>query len=97
MSTVYDSTKIRQLASQVGRIAESVSHVGSRTLRPVRNEIPNNLVGKAGTALDESVGALMTDVNSISGQLTGIQRALNTLAEQLEEVDREAKNLIISR
>ena len=96
MSTELNSAKIRQLASQIGKIAENVSHVNSDTLRPVKNEIPDNFVGKAGTALDESVTDLMADVSSISGQLSSIQKALIALAIRLEQADQEAKALINS-
>ena len=94
MSVKYDSKKIRELAHRLGKTAETVAEINTNSFRPVRNELPDNFRGKAGTALDESLTDLMREVYGISGQLKNIQNALNKLARQLEQADEESRGII---
>lgn len=91
MSTSYDSEKIRQLARQIGQTAQAVDDVNSELFKPMIQERSSNFTGQAGTALEETVSELMRQVNSTAGQLAGIQRSLNRLADQVEQADRQAK------
>ena len=51
MGSEYDTGKIRELARQVGRVAEDVADIRSRTENAVRQEIPDNFAGSAADAL----------------------------------------------
>ena len=97
MSTEYDSKKIRTLAKQIERAASSVSEVKSNTLQGILREMPANFRGSAATALNDRVTDLVSDVNTISSQLSAISAALNRLAAQVEYADRQAKTIIGSR
>ena len=47
MGSEYDTGKIRELARQIGLVAENVSDIRSRTERAVQREIPGNFAGRA--------------------------------------------------
>jgi len=94
MGSEYDTGKIRELARQVGLVAENVSDIRSRTENAVRREIPENFAGSAADALSDTISDWSGDVRSISSGLTQLKNTLYALAKRLDEIDAAAKALI---
>ena len=97
MGTEYDSVKIRALARRISNAAGAVSEVNSGPLRNVTREMPDNFKGSAATALRDSVDEIMTDVKSISSQLSGVSRALYDLAARVDYADQQARAAVNSK
>lgn len=94
MGSEYDTGKIRELARQVGRVAEDVADIRSRTENAIRREIPDNFAGSAAGALSDTLSEWSVDVRNISSGLTQLQNTLYALARRLDEIDAAAKAAI---
>ncbi len=94
MGSEYDTGKIRELARQIGLVAEDVSDIRSRTENAVQREIPGNFAGSAADALSDAISEWSGDVRNISSGLTHLKNTLYALAKRLDEIDAAAKALI---
>lgn len=94
MGSEYDTVKIRELARQIGRVAEDVADIRSRTENAIRGEISDNFAGSAADALSDSLSEWSGDVRNISSGLTQLKNTLYALAKRLDEIDAAAKALI---
>jgi len=97
MGSEYDTGKIRELARQIGLVAENVSDIRSRTENAVQREIPGNFAGSAADALSDTVSEWSGDMRNISSGLTQLKNTLYALAKRLDEIDAAAKELISSQ
>lgn len=97
MGSEYDTGKIRELARQVGRVAEDVADIRSRTENAIRQELPDNFAGSAADALSDAVSEWSGDVRNISSGLTQLKNTLYALAKRLDEIDAAAKAAINSK
>ena len=97
MSSEYDTGKIRELARQIGRVAEDVADIRSRTENAIRREIPENFAGSAANALSDALSEWSGDVRNISSGLTQLKNTLYALARRLDEIDAAAKAAINSK
>ena len=94
MSSEYDTGKIRELARQVGLVADNVADIRSRTENAVLREIPENFAGSAADALADTISEWSVDVRNISSGLTQLKNTLYALAKRLDEIDAAARALI---
>lgn len=94
MGEKYDTGKIRELAGQIGRVAEDVADIRTRTENAIRQEIPNNFNGSAADALSDTLSEWSCDVRNISSGLTQLKNELYALARRLDEVDAAARAVI---
>lgn len=94
MSSEYDTGKIRELARQIGRVAEDVADIRTRTESAIRREIPDNFAGSAADALSDTISEWSGDVQNISTGLTQLKNTLYALARRLDEIDAAAKAAI---
>ena len=97
MGKEYDTGKIRELAGQIGRVAEDVAGIRSRTENAIRQEIPNNFAGSAADALSDTLSEWSSDVRNISSGLTQLKNTLYALARRLDEIDAAAKAVISNK
>lgn len=97
MGSEYDTGKIRELARQVGRIAENVADIRSRTESAIRRELPDNFAGSAADALSDKLSEWSGDVRNISVGLAQLKNSLYALAKRLDEIDAAAKAAINSK
>ena len=97
MGSEYDTWKIRELARKVGRVAEDVADIRSRTEKAVLREIPDNFAGSAADALSDTISEWSGDVRNISSGLTQLKNALYALARRLDEIDAQARAAISGR
>lgn len=86
----YDSRAVRAAARKLKSCAQNLSEGTGGKIRTIRSELPSNLEGKAAQALQERLGDLSADVNTIVGSINGLARALSNYADQL---DRTAARL----
>ena len=94
MGSEYDTGKIRELARQVGRVAENVADIRSRTENAIRQELPDNFTGSAADALSDTLSEWSGDVRNISSGLIQLKNTLYALATRLDEIDAAARALI---
>lgn len=94
MGSEYDTGKIRELARQIGRVAEDVADIRSRTESAIQREIPGNFAGSAADALSDAISEWGGDVRNISSGLTQLKNTLYALARRLDEIDAAAKAAI---
>lgn len=97
MGSEYDTAKIRELARQIGRVADDVADIRSRTENTIRGEIPDNFVGSAADALSDALSEWSGDVRNISSGLTQLKNTLYALAARLDEIDAAARALISNK
>ena len=97
MGSEYDTVKIRELARQIGRVAEDVANIRSRTENAVRREIPDNFTGSAADALSDAISEWSGDVRNISSGLTQLKNTLYALARRLDEIDAAARAVISNK
>lgn len=97
MGSEYDTGKIRELSRQVGRVAEDVADIRSRTENAIRREIPDNFAGSAADALSDTLSEWSGDVRNISSGLTQLKNTLYALAKRLDEIDAAMKVAIDSK
>lgn len=94
MGSEYDTGKIRELARQIGRVAEEVADIQSRTDSAIRRELPYNFAGSATDALSDTISEWSGDVKNISSGLTQLKNTLYALARRLDEIDIAARAAI---
>lgn len=94
MGSEYNTGKIRELARQIGYVAEDMADIRSRTETAVLREIPDNFTGSAAVALSDEISEWGRDVRNISSGLTQLRNALYALARRLDEIDAAAKAAI---
>ena len=80
----YDSRAVREAARRLKNCAQRLSDGTKGRLRTIRGEISPNLEGETAVALQERLGELSGDVNTILGSINGLVRALNDYADELE-------------
>ncbi|MDE7244334.1 MAG: WXG100 family type VII secretion target [Oscillospiraceae bacterium] len=97
MGSKYDTGKIRELARQIGHVAEHVADIRSRTENAIRQEIPDNFNGSAASALSDTLSEWGGDVRNISNGLTQLKNTLYALARHLDEIDANARAVIGNR
>lgn len=94
MGSEYNTGKIRELARQIGSVAEDVADIRSHTENAIRQEIPDNFAGSAADALSDTLSEWSTDVRNISSGLTQLKNTLYALAKRLDEADAAARAVI---
>jgi len=94
MGSEYDTGKIRELARQIGHVAEDVADIRFRTESAVRRDIPDNFAGSAADALSDAISDWSEDVRNIGSGLTQLKNALHALARRLDEIDAAARAAI---
>ncbi|MCI9655090.1 MAG: hypothetical protein HFF45_03595 [Lawsonibacter sp.] len=94
MGSEYDTGKIRELARQIGCVAEEVADIQSRTESAIRRELPDNFAGSAADALSDTISEWSGDVRNISSGLTQLKNTLYALARRLDEIDAAARAAI---
>lgn len=97
MGSEYDTGKIRELARQIGRVADDVADIRSRTENAVHKELPDNFAGSAADALSDTIAEWSGDVRNISSGLTQLKNTLYALARRLDEIDAAARAAINSK
>lgn len=97
MSSKYDTGKIRELARQIGSVAENVADIRSHTENAILQEIPDNFAGSAADALSDAISEWGSDVRNISSGLTRLKNMLYALAKHLDEVDAAARAAISNK
>ena len=94
MGSEYDTGKIRELARQIGCVAEEVADIQSRTESAIRRELPDNFAGSAADALSDTISEWSGDVRNISSGMTQLKNTLYALARRLDEIDAAARAAI---
>lgn len=94
MGSEYDTAKIRELARQIGCVADDVADIRRRTENSIRREIPDNFAGSAADALSDTLSEWSGDVQNLSSGLTQLKSTLYALARRLDEIDAAARAAI---
>ncbi len=94
MSRTYDTSEMRQAASIVREVTESVSSESKRTLSWILQDIPDNLAGDAAEALKTKVSDFCEEIRRIDENLEKTATKLELFAANLDEADRKASEMI---
>lgn len=90
----YDSRAVRAAASKLRSCARSLSDSTGGRIRNIKTELPSHMEGEAAKALQQRVGELSTDINSVIGGLNGLAKALEKYAGELEATAARLKRLM---
>ena len=94
MSIEYDTSEIRRVAARIGAAAHDLNGAVGQYLRPIANDLPDELAGETADALLEVVGELTEDIKAIGRQLESVRTAMERFARKLDETDAAMNDFI---
>ena len=88
----YDTTALRAAANRLNNCARDLSDGTQSRLKALRGELPENLEGDAEKALAQRLNDLNGDISTLLNGITGLARALNRYADELERTAQRLKS-----
>ena len=87
----FDTTAVRAAVSKIRKCASALSEGTRPRIQTISSGIQANLEGETATALENRVGDLRADVNTLVGSMNGLCNALSKYADNLERMAQELK------
>lgn len=87
----YDSAAVRAAARKLQNCANALSNGARPKISRLRGQLPENLQGEAGTALEAKLSEMNADVNTLVNGISGLSKALFKYAADLERTAQKLR------